>query len=288
VHLELSTPAVAELPAVVAELASWQVEGMPVQLHPGDVGWAWRFGADALARTLRVWTVDGTRTAIGFLDESSLVRLAIAPDSGDDEVFAAALVDDLADPSREVLGEGQVAVEARFGTAVRARLRELGWTEGEPWTPLVRDLAEPVEAPGLRVEVVGPGHVDDRVMVQRSAFPRSTFTAERWHVMAQTPAYEQARCLVGYDERGAAVAAVTVWSAGAGRPGLLEPMGVHRDHRGRGYGRAICQAAAAALRDLGSSSATVATASANVAGVTTYAAAGYRTTGEVRDLVRGS
>ncbi len=41
--------------------------------------------------------------------------------------------------------------------------------------------------------------------------------------------YQQARCLVGYDDDGVAVAAVTVWSAGPGRPGLLEPMGVHRD-----------------------------------------------------------
>jgi GNAT superfamily N-acetyltransferase len=55
--------------------------------------------------------------------------------------------------------------------------------------------------------------------------------------------YAEARCLVACDEQGIGVGGVTVWSAGPGRPGLLEPMGVHRDHRGRGYGTAATTAA---------------------------------------------
>ncbi|WP_408652342.1 GNAT family N-acetyltransferase [Jatrophihabitans sp.] len=70
--------------------------------------------------------------------------------------------------------------------------------------------------------------------------------------MAAGITYRQARCPVGYDDEGVAVAAATVWSAGPGRPGLLEPVGVHQDHRGGGYGRSITLAAAAALRDMGS------------------------------------
>ncbi len=106
--------------------------------------------------------------------------------------------------------------------------------------------------------------------------------------MAAGPAYADARCLVGYDERDIAVAAVTVWSAGPGRPGLLEPMGVHREHRGRGYGTQITVAAAAALREMGASSATVCTASAKVGAVATYRSAGFRPLPEVRDLGRVS
>jgi GNAT superfamily N-acetyltransferase len=64
-------------------------------------------------------------------------------------------------------------------------------------------------------------------------------------------AYADARCLVAYDDQDNAVAAVTVWSAGPGKPGLLEPMGVHQDHRGHRYGTAISVAAAAALQQLG-------------------------------------
>lgn len=65
-----------------------------------------------------------------------------------------------------------------------------------------------------------------------------------------------------------------MWSAGRGRPGLIEPLGVHPDHRGHGYGRAITLAGAAALRELGSSSALVIT-SAHVAAAATYRSAGF-------------
>jgi len=87
--------------------------------------------------------------------------------------------------------------------------------------------------------------------------------------MAAGLPHADARCLVAYDDQGnaVAVAAVTVWWAGPGKPGLLEPMGVHREHRGHGYGKAITVAAAAALQELDSSSAIVCTPSANVGAV---------------------
>lgn len=84
----------------------------------------------------------------------------------------------------------------------------------------------------------------------------------------------------------APVAAVTVWSAGPGKPGLLEPMGVHREHRGHGYGKAITIAAAAALQELGSSSAIVCAPSANVGAVATYKSAGFQQLPETRDQYR--
>jgi ribosomal protein S18 acetylase RimI-like enzyme len=104
--------------------------------------------------------------------------------------------------------------------------------------------------------------------------------------MAAGLPYADARCLVAYDDQGNAVAAVTVWSAGPGKPGLLEPMGVHREHRGHGYGKAITVAAAAALQELGSSSAIVYTPSANVGAVATYKSAGFQQLPEIRDRRR--
>ena len=77
-----------------------------------------------------------------------------------------------------------------------------------------------------------------------------------------------------------------MWSAGPGRPGLLEPVGAHGDHRGHGYGRAISVAAAATLRELGSSSALVCTPSSNVAAVATYASAGFERFTDVPDFRR--
>ncbi|MCW2758474.1 MAG: family N-acetyltransferase [Nocardioidaceae bacterium] len=280
---ELSTPMPDQLGALIADLASWQHDGIPVQLHPGDLGWAWRFGSTALAEALRVWSVGTTTRAIGFVDTGSLIRLAVAP-AADDEDFAQILVRDLEDPARGVLDARRITVEARFGTALRSLLRSHGWVDDQPWAPLVRDLGDPVEDNNLRVEVVGPGRVDDRVAVQRAAFARSRFSAELWTQMAQGPAYPDARCLVAYNGQDDPVAAVTVWSAGPGRPGLLEPMGVHRDHRGHGYGTAICLAAAAALRDLGASSALVATPASNEGGVATYEAAGFRRMPDVTDF----
>ena len=104
--------------------------------------------------------------------------------------------------------------------------------------------------------------------------------------MATGLPYADARCLVAYDDRGNAVAEVTVWSAGPGKPGLLEPMGVHAEHRGRGFGRMISVAAAGALRGLGSSSAIVCTPSANVGAVATYESAGFQPLLERRDRYR--
>lgn len=63
-------------------------------------------------------------------------------------------------------------------------------------------------------------------------------------------------------------------------------MGVHRDHRGHGYGKAATVAAAAALQALGSSSAVVCTRSANVGGVATYKFAGFQQLPERRDRYR--
>jgi len=288
VSITLGKPGVDRLGDAVRVLREWQRDGAPVQLHPGDVGWNWRFGAEATAAAVRTWSRDGQVLAAGMMDSPELIRLAIAPEAQHDEELAHRLVTDLTQPERGVLPQGDVDVEARSGALLRELLFHAGWVAGEPWTPLQRDLAEPVEDCGLRIEVTGPERAHVRAAVQRAAFERSTFTDERWHTMAAGSPYADARCLVAYDDHGTAVAAVTVWSAGPGRPGLLEPMGVHRDHRGHGYGTAITVAAAAALRVLGSSSATVCTPSANVGAVATYTSAGFQELPEVPDLHRSA
>ncbi|SDI39176.1 Acetyltransferase (GNAT) family protein [Actinokineospora alba] len=282
----LGTPGVDGLGEAVRVLREWQHEGAPMQLHPGDLGWFWRFGAETTAAAVRCWSRDGRVLAVGLLDGPDLLRLTIAPDAQRDLELARQLVDDVTEPERGVLIAGKVSVEAPAGALVQDLLSEGGWSAGEPWTPLRRDLAEPVEDPGVRIEVVGPEQAHVRTAVQRAAFDGSTFTDDRWRAMAAGSPYADARCLVAYDGRGDAVAAVTVWSAGPGKPGLLEPMGVHRDHRGHGHGRAITVAAAAALRELGSSSAIVCTPSSNVGAVATYKSAGFRPRPEIRDHCR--
>lgn len=283
---ELRTPGTTDLAAVVATLAEWQQDGLPVQLHPGDLGWAWQVGAEALARRVRAWSVSGRPAAVGFLDGDTLLRLAVAPHHAGDEHLAERVVADLDDPSRGVLPAGRVTVEARFGPALRARLGVAGWGPDEPWTSLVRDLTDPVPHSGLRVGVVGPGAAADLVRVHQASFGSERFTTERWHAMAAGPAYARARSLLAHDGDGTPVAAATVWSAGPGRPGLIEPLGAHAAHRGHGHGRAVALAAAWHLRDLGASSATVGTPSSNAAAVAAYIAAGLEDRGETTDFAR--
>ncbi len=282
----MNRPGVDGLGDVVRVLREWQYDEAVVQLHPGDLGWYWRFGGERTAASTRTWSRDGEVLAIGMLDDPELLRVAIAPEAQRDEELAQQLAEDVSAPERGVLIEGKVYVEAPMGALVRELLIKDGWEIDDPWTPLRRDLVEPVPDSGLRVEVVGPEQAPERTAVQRASFDGSTFTDERWRAMAAGAPYDDARCLIGRNPQGEAVAGVTVWSAGPGKPGLIEPMGVHRAHRGHGYGKAITVAAARALQELGSSSAIVCTPSFNVGAVATYQAAGFEPLPETRDVYR--
>ncbi|WP_189249442.1 GNAT family N-acetyltransferase [Streptosporangium pseudovulgare] len=286
--VKLGRPGADGLGDMLRVLAEWQDDSAPVQLHPGDVGWFWRFGAQRTAEATRTWSRAGQVLAIGLLDGAELLRLAFAPQALRDEELARQVAEDVSAPERGVLPRGRVYVEAPTEALVQDLLSEDGWESGEPWTLLRRDLGAPVPDPGVRVEVVGPEQADEWAAVLRASFDGSTFTGERWHAMAAGAPYADARCLAVRDERGEAVAAVIVWSAGEGRIGLIEPMGVHRAHRGHGYGRAITLAAARALQESGSSSVVVYTPSSNVGAVATYRSADLEQLSERRDVYRNA
>lgn len=288
----MSTPTVDDVPSVIDAVSTWQREDAPMQVHPGDLGWYERFGAEALARALRVWSwgqagsAAGDIAAVGFLDETELIRMAMDPELVDDDELCVNIADDLDSKLGDLLPAGAGIVEARFGGALARALTERGWTDDEPWTPLRRDLTTPVPTAGLVTRVVEPDQIEDRSRVEASAFPGASLSAEHRRQMARGYAYRHGRCLVGYDERGSAAAATTIWSAGTGRPGIIEPLGVHHDHRGRGHGRTITLAAAEALRAMGASSAMVATPSSNAAAVAAYRSAGFESLGNATDLRR--
>ena len=273
---ELKTPAVDELDDVARALRSWQREDAPIQLHPGDLGWHWRLGADVVAAAVRTWSRDGTILAVGLQDSSTVLRMTVAPEVWGDDELARDIVSDLSVPERGVLPDPQSSVEVPDGCRVRDLLSGDRWTSGEAWTPLRLDLNRQVEQTGLQTEVVTTTEqVSECIVVHRSAWGSDRFTTERWHTMAAGRPFADAHCLLARDDRGHAVATVTAWVAGPGRPALLEPLGVHADHRGRGYGAAICLEAAARLRTLGSSSVLVCTPSSLTTAVSTYVAAGF-------------
>lgn len=299
-HLDLRTPDLAELSAALDSLASWQRDDLPVQLHPGDLGWNWQSGPQATADLTRLWTAPHGPVALCLVDDGVL-RLAMDPAVADDEQVADRLADDLDDPGSGVLPGADASAEVRLGGALRRRLRERGWVEDMPWTPLTMPLAtlaassEQTDAvepgPGLRVTATDPSRLDEVdawIGAHRAAWPRSRFDRTCWQHLSSGPAFDRARCLVGWDAQDRAVAATIVWSAGTGRPGLIEPLGADHRHRGRGHGRAITVAAARTLRSMGASSVRVCTPSANVAAVAAYRSAGFTLGGASRDLRRPS
>jgi GNAT superfamily N-acetyltransferase len=290
--MTLTTPTAAQLAEITRTLSEWQT-GWKGFLHPGDLGWHSMAGAEESAADLRCWTVDGSLVAIGMFDGDDLFRMAMVPSLLDDDEVARRVEDDLV----RVLPPGPVTVEARGALALQARLRAQGWEDDEPWTPLQLDLRGPVSASPrgavLRVEEVGPDQAAAWTAVHWSAFKGTTPSAEesrrlvrRWTTMATGPFAHLAHHLIGYDASGQPVAVTTVWTAGHGRPGLVEPMGVHRDHHGRGYGTAITLAGAHALRRHGASSAAVVAENSNAGALATYLAAGFTASAPVADLVR--
>ncbi|MDR7234387.1 GNAT family N-acetyltransferase [Agrococcus sp. BE272] len=291
----LATPGTTDLGGLRDALAAWQVDHGPVQLHPGDLGWHALRGATATAAALRVWRDRGRVVAMALLDGPDLLRFGVDPGHREDDALAQRIVADLDDVEAGVLPAGPAAVEARGAAALGARLATGGWVPDEPWTPLHRDLRAPVDAADLQIETLDPADTAEWAEVHWSAFrgaamphDRRRRVVEGWLATAGTPLFDGARILAGRDTDGRMVAVAAVWAAGRGRPGLIEPMGVHAEHRGKGYGAIVTRAAAAALRDLGASSATVCTESANAAAVATYTAAGFAADPQVADWSRST
>ncbi len=299
--IKTSIPDVQDLDHVAEVLSSWQSDGGPLHLHPGDLGWHSLRGAAKTAASLRVWSRGGKTLALGLLDgPDGLLRMAIDPGLGDDDELARQVADDVSDPQRGVLDGDNAVVEARGAERLSQLLLREGWQLDEPWTPLSRTFSasahvdeQRIEQAGLRIETIGPDDVDPWVAVHWSAFKGTPFGKEErrnfregWLAMASGPFYHRARSLAAFDRHDNAVAVAMVWSAGPGRPGLVEPMGVHRNHRGHDYGVAISVAAALALQEMGASSAIVCTESSNVGAASTYLAAGFTAHEQVADLQR--
>ncbi|MEU6726065.1 GNAT family N-acetyltransferase [Nonomuraea wenchangensis] len=255
----------AETGPALRALCAWTPADVPGGgLHPGDVGWYLRFDDAAVL----LWLDDGEPVAAGFLD-GPVLRVTAAP---------GADLGALAADAEEALGPGDDWCDG---------LPMPGWELDQDapwlvmsWTPRpVPDRAEPAGE-------VGADNAADRVLVQRAAFEGSTFTVERWRAMKRSPAGELAVETLVRTPAGEPAAAATGWFAGAGRCGLLEPVGTHPDHRGHGYGRDAVLGACAALAERGASAVAVVTPAANEAAVALYRSAGFAVVREHHDRVR--
>lgn len=277
------TPTIPALPDVLSNLGSWQPHSGPILLHPGDIGWFERFGAEATANAVRAWTRDGNVFAVGLKDGSDLLRLAISPDAYQNTELARQVAHDLAKPDI-VLPAGPVSLELPVESLLRAQLLDNGWVLDALWTHMRHSL-ERLQSPTLRITVNDPTSAADHAAIVNNAFG-GKHSVERWRAMAGGPAFSGARCLVAYDDAAHPVATITVWPGGDGGPGLIEPLAAHSDFRGLGYGRQIIHAGLLALKELGASSAIVATPSSNIGGVAAYKSAGFDLVAKVPDLTR--
>lgn len=298
----LSQPLPSDLARIHDAVASWQSDGAPIRLHPGDLGWFALRGAVATAEALRLWSTGEQIVAVSLLDGPQLLRFAMDPTFVDDAGLAAQILTDVESAELGVLEPGAAAIEERGMPALDEALSAAGWNLDEPWTPLMRDLGSPVDlegpaSAGLRFVTLSPDDTEDWTRTHWSAFRGTPITADGlqrlvdgWRRVASegalAPLADSVRIISGVDPDGMTAAVIAVWSAGPGRPGLIEPMAVHGDHRGRGYGRAITLAGAATLREMGASTALVCTEAARLGAVATYCSAGFMAGPDVRDRAR--
>lgn len=295
-HARLETPVVAGLRSLYTTLASWQHTPWAGQLHPGDVGWRITAGPERTADDLRVWTRRGDPVAIGLLDGEDVLRMAFAPDVLNDDKLACSVADDLMNPSSGITTGDTVIVEARGAHTLTDILRQRGWCDDAPWVPLVNDSKRPDvgSAAGdadVHVQPAGRDDVGEWAAVHWSAFkgvPCDAASHERYSARIRNVFdglfAEQCKPLIARDAGGTAVAIACVWFAGSGRPGLIEPMGVHADYQGRGYSKMVTSAAVDRLSSGGASSAVVVAEGENSGAQEAYKSAGFTPLSTVCDL----
>lgn len=239
-------------------------------LHSGDLGWQLRFPDAEQDGIFRLWLVGDEPVAVGYAD-TGVMRTAIAP------AWLGSV--ELAEAMSPELDEMEY-VDALSGTALRNQLLSQRWSaDPDPWVVLYRGLnrseGELVD-PDTRT-LDGPADVEARTAVQRSAFsPGSTFAPDLWERMAAGPSYDPRFEMVTWTPTGEAAAAATGWFGGPGRCAIFEPVGTHRDHQRKGYGRRVNLAVMAALARAGASGIRVHTPASNTAAVAAYESCGLR------------
>ncbi|GAA2143845.1 hypothetical protein GCM10009844_16710 [Nocardioides koreensis] len=143
---------------------------------------------------------------------------------------------------------------------VLAGLAEEGFeVEEQPWfTHHSLDLGSlppAADLPGYSFRAVAPGEAEDRAACHRAAWAppggSSRVSGAAYQRLMATPPYRPDLDWVAVDGAGAMVASCLVWLDDRTGVALVEPVGCHPDHRGRGLAAAVSLSALRAARDLG-------------------------------------
>ncbi len=225
--------------------------------HPGQLAWSARYALPA--------DLDHGPVAV-FRDQTGLVvgwAWAEAPD------WLELCVDPArphlaAEAARWFLDRGATGTVRTMvletEAHVLAGLADAGFTvEEQPWfTHHHLELAAlpPVpQVPGYRLRAVAPDEAAARAACHRAAWSppggTSRVSGAAYQRLMATPPYRPGLDWVATDGGGAMVASCLVWLDDDTGVALVEPVGCHPDHRGRGLAAAVSLAALHAARHAG-------------------------------------
>jgi len=103
----------------------------------------------------------------------------------------------------------------------------------------------------------------------------STWTAELYRTVMESPGYSAEREFVVEAPNGALAAFTVTWHDEINRTGLFEPVGTHESFRRRGLGRALLLHAMREMADAGMEYATVVNEGSNAASRDLYRSVGF-------------
>jgi predicted N-acetyltransferase YhbS len=235
-------------------------------LRIGDLAWIVRAHTHReLGLDIRIWEDGDAVAGWTFFQSSGSFSVFAAPgtvtDALVDEMLAT--VEGMAreaiaagDPLNKLCTYGIVPGRSPLDHALASGLERNGFrceeTDGGVLTIDPATLDEPSVPPGYLLAIVDtPRRIIGRVEAHRAAFAPSEVTRGMYERVRRNWPYRQELDQIVETESGEVVAFCTAWIDEENAAGLLEPVGVHPNHRRRGLAGAACRAALIALRNAG-------------------------------------
>jgi len=258
-------------------------------LHPGDIPHHLFNGNKYYdpAEVLTIWD-DGQGVAgwllmdLGHKSFDAQVRPDLRGNDFEREVLEYA-----EDRTVELMRRYDIGGDCIYGDAFQgdtARielLTALGW-EADNELPYVLNR---IEIKSIDVPALPDGHsfqsakgIEDAAALAEvhNACFRVNWTSELYRKVMESPGYAPERELVIQAPDGTYVAFSIIWYDHLNRTGLFEPVGTHKDHRRRGFGRAIVLYGMQQMSAAGMEFATVAHFGQNEAARGLYQACGFK------------
>ncbi|MFC4639106.1 GNAT family N-acetyltransferase [Deinococcus hohokamensis] len=131
-----------------------------------------------------------------------------------------------------------------------------------------------------------PALLHQRVSLHRAVWHPSRITLEAYRRLRAAPTYDPRLDVVVTDLAGAFVAYALGWFDAVTGQGIMEPVGTHPEHRGRGLGRAAVQEVTRRLAERGAGCIMIRTPETNVSACALYTSAGYLRAGALHNYAR--